>query len=162
MNSRQKIVLFLATGGYLGHMPIAPGTFGSLPGLLICLGISGINLGYAILFALVLTGVAIGIAQQAKKLIGGKDPSSIVIDEITGMTVTLLGIPLTPFSPMTPFLLILGFLVFRAFDILKPFPIRLLDQKVPGGAGIVLDDVMAGVYGNVLIRIVLWVTTTAS
>ena len=156
MNSRQQIVLFLATGGYLGHMPIAPGTFGSLPGLLICLGMSGISLGYAILFALVLTGVAIGIAQQAKELIGGRDPGSIVIDEITGMTVTLLGIPLTPFS------LILGFLVFRGFDILKPFPIRLLDHKVPGGAGIVLDDVMAGVYGNVLIRIVLWVTTTAS
>ena len=156
MNSRQKIVLFLATGGYLGHVPIAPGTFGSLPGLLICLGMSGISLRYAILFALVLTGVAIGIAQQAKELIGGKDPSSIVIDEIAGMTVTLLGIPLTPFS------LILGFLAFRGFDILKPFPIRLLDQKVPGGAGIVLDDVMAGVYGNLLIRIVLWVTATPS
>jgi phosphatidylglycerophosphatase A len=156
VNSRQKTVLFLATGGYLGHVPIAPGTFGSLPGLLICLGMSGMNLGYAILFALILTGVAIVIAQQAKKLIGGKDPSSIVIDEIAGMTVTLLGISLTPFS------LVLGFLVFRALDILKPFPIRFLDREVPGGAGIVLDDVMAGVYGNLLIRIVLWVTATVS
>ena len=156
MNSRQKIVLLLATGGYLGHVPIAPGTFGSLPGLLICIGMSGISLAYAILFTLALASVAIVIAQQAQKLIGGKDPSSIVIDEITGMTVTLLGIPLTPFS------LVLGFLVFRAFDILKPFPIRLLDQRVPGGAGIVLDDVMAGVYGNLLIRIVLWVTMTVS
>jgi phosphatidylglycerophosphatase A len=154
VNSKQKIVLFLATGGYLGHMPIAPGTFGSLPGLLICLGMSRISLCYAILLALVLTGVATVIAQQAKELIGVRDPSSIVIDEITGMTVTLLGIPLTPFS------LILGFFVFRAFDILKPFPIRLLDQKVPGGAGIVLDDVMAGVYGNLLIRIFLWATAT--
>jgi phosphatidylglycerophosphatase A len=154
VNSKQKIVLFLATGACLGHVPIAPGTFGSLPGLLICLGMSRISLGYAILLVLVLTGVAIGIAQQAKELIGGRDPNSIVIDEIAGMTVTLLGIPLTPFS------LILGFFVFRAFDILKPFPIRLLDQKVPGGAGIVLDDVMAGVYGNLLIRIVLWMTTT--
>ncbi len=156
MNSKQKIVLFLATGGYLGHVPIAPGTFGSLPGLLICLGMSGMSLGYAILFALILTGVAIVIAQQAKKLIGGKDPSSIVIDEIAGMTVTLLGISLTPFS------LVLGFLVFRALDILKPFPIRFLDREVPGGAGIVLDDVMAGVYGNLFIRIVLWVTATVS
>jgi phosphatidylglycerophosphatase A len=155
VNSRQKIVLFLATGGYLGHMPIAPGTFGSLPGLLICLGISRISLGYAIMLALILTAMAIGIAQQARKLIGGKDPSSIVIDEITGMTITLLGIPLTPLS------LILGFLVFRAFDILKPFPIHFLDEKVPGGAGIVLDDVMAGVYGNLLIRIFLWMTVTA-
>jgi phosphatidylglycerophosphatase A len=156
VNSRQKIVLFLATGGYLGHVPIAPGTFGSLPGLLICLGMSGMSLGYAILFALILTGVAIVIAQQAKKLIGGKDPSSIVIDEIAGMTVTLLGISLTPFS------LVLGFLVFRTLDILKPFPIRFLDRKVPGGAGIVLDDVMAGVCGNLFIRIVLWVTATVS
>jgi phosphatidylglycerophosphatase A len=154
MNLKQKIVLFLATGGYLGHVPIAPGTFGSLPGLLVCFGISRIKFGYAILIALLLTGVAVGIAQQAKELIGGKDPSSVVIDEITGMTVTLLGIPLTPFS------FILGFFFFRGFDIIKPFPIRLLDQKLPGGAGIVLDDVMAGIYGNLLIRIVLWIMMT--
>jgi phosphatidylglycerophosphatase A len=154
MNSRQKLVLFLAAGGYLGHVPIAPGTFGSLPGLLICIGISGFSLGYAILVVLVLAIVAIIIAQQAKELIGENDPSSIVIDEIAGMTVTLLGIPLTPFS------LIFGFLVFRALDILKPFPIRYLERKIPGGPGIVLDDVMAGVYGNLLIRIVMWVTAT--
>ena len=156
MNSKQKLVLILATGGYIGHLPIAPGTFGSLPGLLICLGISGIDLGYAILFTLLFLGLAMIIAQQAKELIGGRDPSSIVIDEIAGMVVTLLGIPLTPFS------LVLGFLVFRAFDILKPFPIHFLDQKVPGGAGIVLDDVIAGVYGNILIRIILWMTATIS
>ena len=156
MNLRQKIILFLATGGYLGHMPIAPGTFGSFPGLLICLGVSEVTLGYAIFLILVLIFAAVGIAQQAEKMIGGKDPSSIVIDEMTGMTVTLLGIPVTPFS------LILGFFIFRGFDILKPFPVRLLDQKVPGGAGIVLDDVMAGVYGNVLIRIILWVMVSVS
>ncbi len=156
MNLRQKIILFLATGAYLGHMPIAPGTFGSLPGLLICLAMSQVTLGYAIFLVLVLIGAAIGIAQQAEKIIGGKDPSSIVIDEMAGMTVTLLGIPVTPFS------LILGFFVFRGFDILKPFPVRLVDQRVPGGTGIVLDDVMAGIYGNVLIRIFLWIMTTVS
>jgi phosphatidylglycerophosphatase A len=156
MNFRQKIILFLATGGYLGHLPIAPGTFGSLPGLLICLAMSEVPLGYAIFLVLVLIGVAIGIAQQAEKMIGDKDSNSIVIDEMAGMTVTLLGIPVTPFS------LILGFFFFRGFDILKPFPARLLDQKVPGGAGIVLDDVMAGLYGNVLIRIVLWIMATVS
>ena len=156
MNFRQKILLFLATGGYLGYMPIAPGTFGSLPGLLICLGISKVTLGYAIFLILVLIGAAIGIAQQAEKMIGGKDPNAIVIDEMAGMAVTLLGIPVTPFS------LILGFFVFRGFDILKPFPARLFEQKIPGGAGIVLDDVMAGVYGNVLIRIVLWIMATVS
>jgi phosphatidylglycerophosphatase A len=156
MNLRQKIILFLATGGYLGHVPIAPGTFGSLPGLLICLAMSRVTLGYAILLVLVLIGAAIGIAQQAEKIIGGKDPSSIIIDEMAGMTVTLLGIPVTPFS------LILGFFVFRGLDILKPFPARLLDQRVPGGAGIVLDDAIAGVYGNVLMRIVLWIITAVS
>ena len=156
MNLRQKIILFLATGGYLGHVPIAPGTFGSLPGLLICLGMSEVTLGYAIFLILVLIGAAIGIAQQAEKMIGGKDPNAIVIDEMAGMTVTLLGIPLTPFS------LILGFFVFRGFDILKPFPARLLEQKIPGGAGIVLDDVMAGIYGNILIRIVLWIMATVT
>jgi phosphatidylglycerophosphatase A len=156
MNFRQKIILFLATGAYLGHVPIAPGTFGSLPGLLICLAMSEVALGYAIFLVLVLIGVAIGIAQQAEKMIGDKDPNSIVIDEMAGMTVTLLGIPVTPFS------LILGFFVFRGFDILKPFPARLLDQKVAGGAGIVLDDVMAGLYGNVLIRIVLWIMASVS
>ena len=156
MNLRQKMILFIATGGYLGHVPIAPGTFGSLPGLLICLGISDVTLGYAIFLILVLIGAAIGIAQQAEKMIGGKDPNAIVIDEMAGMTVTLLGIPVTPFS------LVLGFFVFRGFDILKPFPARLMEQKIPGGAGIVLDDVMAGVYSNVLIRIVLWILATVS
>ena len=156
MNLRQKIILFFATVGYLGQVPIAPGTFGSLPGLLICLAMSEVTLGYAIFLVLVLIGAAIGIAQQAEKMIGGKDPNAIVIDEIAGMVVTLFGIPVTPFS------LILGFFVFRGFDILKPFPARLLDQKVPGGAGIVLDDVTAGVYGNVLIRIVLWIMATVS
>ena len=150
------MILFIATGGYLGHVPIAPGTFGSLPGLLICLGISEVTLGYAIFLILVLIGAAIGIAQQAEKMIGGKDPNAIVIDEMAGMTVTLLGIPVTPFS------LVLGFFVFRGFDILKPFPARLMEQKIPGGAGIVLDDVMAGVYSNVLIRIVLWILATVS
>lgn len=156
MNLKQKTVLFLATGGYLGYLPIAPGTFGSLPGLLVCLGMSRISLLCAISIALALIGVAIGIAHQAEKMIGDKDPGTIVIDEIAGMTVTLLGITVTPFT------VILGFFVFRGFDILKPFPVRLLDQRVPGGAGIVLDDVMAGIYGNVLIRIVLWMTTAVS
>ena len=79
MNLRQKIILFLATGGYLGHMPIAPGTFGSLPGLLICLAMSEVTLGYAIFLVLVLIGVAIGIAQQAEKIIKSGEADVVML-----------------------------------------------------------------------------------
>ena len=100
--------------------------------------------------------MAIWSSGRTCALLGEDDPPQVVIDEVAGFLLAVF------FLPYSWFNLGLGFVLFRFFDILKPFPIRLLDQKLPGGAGIVLDDVMAGIYGNVLIRIVLWIMMNPS
>ena len=94
--------------------------------------------------------MAIWIAGEAEKMLGKKDPGCIVIDEIAGMAVTLLAIPFTLQNAIA------GFLLFRFFDVLKPPPIRTIDKKVHGGVGIVLDDVIAGVFANLVLRTGIW------
>ncbi len=150
MQFRDKAVMFLATGGFVGNIPIAPGTFGSLLGLPLCYVLAKISLSLAILGAVALIVVAIWIAQLAETITKQKDPGKIVIDEIAGMAVTLIGIPFHLTS------VVIGFFIFRALDILKPFPIRSLERRISGGAGVVLDDVAAGIYGNILMRIILY------
>ncbi|MBT4362856.1 MAG: phosphatidylglycerophosphatase A [Desulfobacteraceae bacterium] len=146
MNFRQKMVMFLATGFYSGYAPFAPGTFGTIPGILICYFISGSDITIAFLYTLLVVIISIPIAHEAEKITGKNDPGCIVIDEIAGILVTLSGIP---FNTTT---VISGFIIFRFLDILKPFPIRYLEKKVPGGAGIVIDDVAAGVIANLILR----------
>ena len=89
---------------------------------------------------------AVYIADAAEKILKQKDPSCIVIDEIAGMMVTLIGLPFNPFT------VVIGFIIFRILDILKPFPIRNLDERIPGGLGVVADDVAAGIIANLLLR----------
>ena len=151
MQFRDKAVMFLATGGFVGHIPIAPGTFGSLLGLPLCYALAQIPLPWAIVVAVSLIVVAIWIAQRAEAITKQKDPGKIVIDEIAGMVITLIGIPFHLTS------MVIGFFIFRALDILKPFPIRSLERRLSGGAGVVMDDVAAGIYGNILVRIILYV-----
>jgi phosphatidylglycerophosphatase A len=151
MQFRDRAVMFLASGGFVGNIPVAPGTFGSLLGIPLSYALAGMRLPLAILGALGLIGVAVWIAHLAETITRQKDPGKIVIDEIAGMVVTLIGIPFHPTS------VLLGFLVFRALDIFKPFPIRSLERRISGGAGVVMDDVAAGIYGNILVRIILYV-----
>lgn len=148
LNFKDRLVLFLASGLFLGLIPFAPGTFGSLLGiplhwlfshLPISLGIC--SLGFVIL-------ISVWISSRAELLLGNKDPSQIVIDEVAGMAVALAG------APIEPSLIIVAFMFFRFFDIWKPFPIRYIDKSFPGGWGIVLDDVAAGVMANLAWR--LW------
>ena len=143
---RDKIIVWLATGFYTGNMPWAPGTFGTLPGLVVCFFLARLPLAVSLVLIAALTGLGIWIAGEAAKILGQKDPGCIVIDEIAGMAVALLGIPFT--LPTA----IAGFLLFRCFDILKPPPIRVIDKKVQGGLGIVMDDVIAGVFANLVLR----------
>ena len=152
MKFRERAVFFVATGFFIGTVPFAPGTFGSLIGLPLCFLLSRLNLLQSLIFILVFILFAIGIASAAEKIIKQKDPGQIVIDEIAGLMVTLAGLP---FNLKT---VIAGFIIFRVFDILKPFPIRILEKRVGGGSGIVLDDVLAGVYGNLLVRLVISIT----
>jgi len=149
MNFKQKSVVFLATGGYIGNLSFAPGTFGSALGLFLCYFLSKIGLLRSLFLTIAFIFCAMWIAHEAEKILQTKDPGCIVIDEISGMILTLFGLP---FNMMT---LILGFVLFRVLDIWKPYPIRFLDKNLSGGVGIVMDDVAAGILSNLVLRIIL-------
>lgn len=144
-----NLVMAVATGFYAGKIPVAPGTFGSLVGLAFCYLLSRLDVGAGIIVLAVTAVLSCWVAGAAEAMLGAKDPGAIVIDEIVGMGVTLAGIS---FSWGTA---VGGFLLFRFFDILKPFPIRYLEKRLPGGVGIVADDVVAGVMANVALRLVM-------
>jgi phosphatidylglycerophosphatase A len=149
MNSRDRVVLALATGFSVGRIPLAPGTFGTLLGVPICLLLTEIGLGVAVPVIAGFSFLAVWIAGEAERLLGQKDAACIVIDETVGILVSLAGVPLTPLNAAA------GFIAFRFFDIIKPFPARWLDARAPGGWGIVLDDVVAGIYTNLLLTVFL-------
>lgn len=149
---RQPIIKFLASGFYTGYFPVAPGTIGSLVGILACFLLQDVAFTtYAIVVILTLIA-GIYISGEAEKIYQKKDSPHIVIDEIAGIFFTFI------YLPKGISFLIAGFFVFRFFDILKPFPIRLIDEKIKGGWGIMFDDVLAGIYANVLIRLIGWWT----
>ena len=147
---RQKAILFLATGGLIGFSPVAPGTFGSLAALPLCLLISSLRIGPALILVAALIILSTWIAHAAEKIEAQKDPSQVVVDEICGMAIALFALP------FTAFFVIGGFALFRLFDILKPFPIDWVDKKVPGGLGIMLDDIIAGMFANGVMRLVIF------
>ena len=151
MNFKQKAVMFLATGCFIGHISLAPGTLGSILWLPLCFFLSKMDLSIAVAVTVALILVAVRIADEAEKISQQKDPNTIVIDEIAGLVVTLLGLPFNWFCVAT------GFLIFRLLDIFKPFPIRLLESRRSGGSGIVMDDVAAGIGGNLILRFILFI-----
>ena len=148
---KQKTIIFFATGGLIGFSPVAPGTFGSLAALPLCWAISLMGVKTALVFVLVLAVLCTWIAHAAEKIESQKDPKQVVVDEICGMAVTLFALP------FTPVIIIGGFALFRVFDILKPFPIRWVEIKVPGGLGIMLDDILAGLLANALLRMGIFI-----
>ena len=149
MRLRDRSILFISSGGFVGKIPFAPGTFGSVLGLPICYCLSFVKVPVAILAIVLFIVFSAWIADRAEKLLRSKDPGYIVIDEIAGMLVTFIGIPFDWLHGTA------GFIIFRIMDILKPFPARMVESKVPGGAGVVLDDVLAGIYSNFLLRILV-------
>lgn len=152
MKFREQAVIFLATGFFIGTVPFAPGTFGSIVGLPIVFLLSRLDLLLSISFILLFIFFAVGIASAAEKILNQQDPAKIVIDEMAGLMVTFTGLP---FNLTTA---IAGFIIFRAFDILKPFPIRALERKLAGGTGVVFDDVLAGIYANLILRLAFYIT----
>ena len=141
-----RFFLFVATGFGVGYSPIAPGTLGTLIALPLYYFLSEIS---SPLYEITLIGfffLSVWISENAEIFFRKKDDQRIVIDEMMGFLITMLWVPKT-----TRFILI-GFFLFRFFDILKPFPIRRLEKKFKGGFGVVLDDVMAGVYGNIILH----------
>ncbi len=140
-------VMFLATGGCVGRIPVAPGTFGSLLALIPCFLLSCLPSAAAFGIVVAFIGLAVGVAHAAEQMLKAQDPGCIVIDEMAGMMVTLAGLPFDGLTVAS------GFIVFRILDIVKPFPIRNVERHLSGGAGVVLDDVIAGIIGNALLRI---------
>jgi len=149
------LVRFLATGGYLGYSPVAPGTAGSLGcAVLVWLFVpevthwsSPLAIGLAVLSTLAFIALAMWAADHAERQLG-HDASLIVIDEYAGYVVSIL------LLPKSLFVLGAAFLLFRVLDIFKPFPARRT-EALPGGVGIVMDDVVAGIYTNILLRVML-------
>lgn len=148
-NLGQGLVILFATGFYTGYAPVVPGTFGTLVGIPIALILSFFPLWESTVMILLLIAVSCWIADMAERLYGMKDPNDIVIDEVVGYLVTVWALPFTYVTALA------GFILFRILDILKPFPIRWVDKRIPGGIGVVMDDVLAGVYGCIILHIVL-------
>ncbi len=147
MTVSKKAVLFIATGAFTGKIPLAPGTFGTLAGIPFALLLIWIPPAFAAAYLTGLVLAAIWIAGMAETIIGQKDPGCIVIDEIAGFAIAMSTVPVSWLS------LAIGFLVFRVFDIAKPFPVKWFESNLPGGAGIVLDDVVAGLYSGIILGV---------
>ena len=149
MNFKQKSVMFLATGCYIGTISFAPGTLGSILGLFLCYFLSKIGILSSLFLSITFVLIAMWIAHEAEILLKTKDPGCIVIDEIAGMILTLIGLP------FNMIMVVPGFILFRALDIWKPYPIRFFDKNLSGGVGVVMDDVAAGILSNFILRILL-------
>ena len=145
------LALVIATACGIGLIPFAPGTFGSLPGL--ALGRLARDLGgppgeLVAIGAVMLAGIwAAGLAERH---FGRSDPGAVVIDEVAGMMITMALLPLSVTG------LVVAFLVFRACDIVKPFPASRA-ERLPGGIGVVMDDVVAGLWAHVIMRALAWI-----
>jgi phosphatidylglycerophosphatase A len=150
MTFKQKLIALLATGCYVGYIPFAPGTFGSLMAIPPIWLLSKLAFPLSVLTILIVIPLFLWVGGEAEKVFNQKDSSCIVIDEIGGMLVTFL---MVPWSTQN---ILIGFVLFRVFDIAKPFPIRLIDKRLKGGLGVVMDDIIAGIYANVVLRLFLF------
>ena len=140
----KRFFLWVSTCGPIGKSAIAPGTLASFVTLPFVFVLSGTPFWY-VLATVAVTGLAVWSSAIGAQVLHVKDPGSVVIDEVVGMLITFVWIAATPKR------LLIGFLLFRFFDILKPPPIRW-SEHFPDGIGIVLDDVIAAVYANLILR----------
>ena len=143
-----KIALILATWFGIGLAPVAPGTFGTLAALPFILLLNYFGEWYGVFALVVVTVAAIWSSDRTQELLGRTDPSQVVIDEVAGFLVTMF---LLPFSLVN---VGLGFMLFRFFDIIKPWPVRKA-ERLKGGFGIVVDDLLAGVCAHLCLRGIL-------
>lgn len=142
----QRIGIFVATCGYLGYVPVAPGTFGSAAGLAVFFAIRSTG-SVTVELAAIVVLFAIGVwsGTIAEHHFGGIDPGPVVLDEVVGMLITLALLPVNLTGA------IVGFFIFRVLDVVKPWPSAQF-EKLPGGLGVMADDGMAAIYGNLAMR----------
>lgn len=142
-----RFALALATAGYAGYFPFAPGTIGSLVGLGVhaAIVVTGWQSRAIPAAAVLLFAAGVWAASRAEQHFRTTDPGPVVIDEVVGMLVSLAWIDVSVSGAVA------GFLLFRGFDIVKPYPVARL-ERLTGGLGIMADDVIAGVYANLALR----------
>ncbi len=148
----RKLILFLATGFYSGYAPVAPGTAGSVVGLVLAWAVT-VPLEHrsrlaALALIAALFAVGCWLSERAEKLLDQHDSSHIVIDEIVGMALTMYLCPAAGWMAFAA-----GFALFRLFDVLKPEPAGLVDRRMKGGFAVMLDDVEAAIYANLVLHV---------
>jgi phosphatidylglycerophosphatase A len=156
MKPTDYLALVISTCG-VGYLPLMPGTYGSLVGVGIFLGLTQVVKGNVLVAVvavsiIVITFAGIWAASRTEELSGRKDPGKVVVDEVAGQLISLF--PLTLFTQWTIVAVIISFILFRFFDIVKPYPARRL-EALKGGLGIMCDDLVAGVYAAVVTSIVV-------
>lgn len=129
-----------------GHLPLVPGTFGSIAGVAVYFLVKDNPALFAGAICLFLS-LGFWLSGYTEKIYGRKDPQFVVIDEVAGMLLSLL------FVPYSPWAVIIGFALFRILDTLKPYPAGAL-QRLHGSAGIMVDDIIAGIYANLILQVV--------
>lgn len=148
---KKRVCLAFASMFYIGFIPGAPGTYGSLATTILFFLIfqltGNIHPAYHLSAVALITVAGVLASALISRCTGEEDPSFIVIDEVAGQLLTFL------FLPVNFLNLVLGFVLFRIFDMWKPFPIRKL-ESLPHGIGVMADDLLAGVYGNVILQLV--------
>ena len=147
----KSLIKVISTFFYTGYFPLIPGTAGSIAGL----GIYFLIKNNVFVYCLTLAGLLIlgfWASGRQEQLMQKKDPSCVVIDEVCGMLLSLI------FLPYNIKLVIIAFLIFRILDTLKPFPVGRL-ERMKGGPGIMLDDIAAGLYTNIILQVVVICTS---
>ncbi len=142
------MILFFATGFFSGRLRFAPGSFGTIAAVPFVFVFEFMPMPFHVVYSVGFILAALFLADRAALILGEKDPACIVVDEMAGYIVAL---SLVPVQAST---LAAGFFIFRFFDIAKPGPVRYFERNFSGGAGIVLDDVMAGVFTAFVLKII--------
>lgn len=145
---------FIAFGFGAGTVPFAPGTFGTLMAIPFYLAMQPLSHVSYLIFLILITIGSMWLCDVVSKETKTHDHSGMCLDEIVGYLVTMFA------APKGWLWLIIGFALFRFFDIVKPWPIRQIDEKVKGGFGMILDDVLAGIYSLILIQLFSWLFLT--
>ena len=142
----KRLVLILASAGGLGYLPAAPGTWGTLGGVLLSLGLLRAPGWLYFLTIVAFFFLASWLAGQVESLLKKRDPGLVVVDEVVGYLISL-----ATFPPQWRYL-VAGFVLFRLFDIIKPYPASFFNRRARSGYDVVLDDVFAGVYANLCLQ----------
>lgn len=149
LKAKNGFAIFLASGFGSGFIPVAPGTWGSMVGVALVWKFWNSSVPIQVLWVLLLGALGVWVSGLTCQYFKKQDCQYIVIDEIVGLMITMIGIPLTGYN------LVIGFLLFRFFDVVKPVPVNWIDKKLKNGLGVMLDDVVAGIYGSLIMHLMM-------